>query len=203
MCAGRNVVIDVGANVGAFSAAILSECPDCRVQAFEAIPAYARYAAQRLEADEARVTVWPFGLGDADATLSLWMDTSNLGWNTLVGQKSNANMKEIPARVMPFDNFVERRRAAGFDPAHIRAIKIDTEGAEWRVIRGMHRTLAALCPRVPLLVEVAWGPAGHPEWAEETIEFEWLFENGYKRVDLSRLKSTTDVMFAPDPAYKC
>jgi hypothetical protein len=82
-------------------------------------------------------------------------------------------------------------------------IKIDVEGAEHFVLRGMLESLRAARPRPAILCEIGWANT-HPEWAEELRAFQALEQVGYAPHDLSGrplniadLTETTDVLFLP------
>jgi len=186
------VLIDVGANTGLFTEQIL-RARGIRAYLFEPVPEYFRYCKEKFS--QARgVSVENLALADTPGQLTLYMDQKNLGWNTLEATKCTDGMQPVEIQAVTFDSYAE---AAGID--RIDLIKIDVEGAEYRVLKGMQKTLARLRQKPVILCEVGWGPNGHPNWAEETAAFEWLFENGYERCDYN-VSGTSDVIFIPKKA---
>ncbi len=183
------VLVDVGANTGVFVEEVL-KCRDCTTYAFEPVPEYARRCAERL-AGRTNVHVVPAALSDAYGKVDLWMDTDNLGWNTMIRSKKEEQMHPIVACAVRFDDYAEQ-----YGVNRIDVIKIDVEGAEFRVLRGMRRTLERLAVKPVILLEIGWGPGGHPHWTEEIEELEWLFSHGYERVDCT-VEGTRDILLLP------
>jgi FkbM family methyltransferase len=197
----HGTVIDVGANVGAFSAAIREKCSTCEIVMFEAVPDYASYCERHKDN---HMDVVRKGLSDGSGQASFWVskDPLNLGWNTMVeAEADKAHMEERVLSFVTFDSWLEGHASNGaperaFEKS-ISVIKIDTEGAEYRVLKGMRGYLARAQPKPTLLIEVAWGPRKHPKWQEEMEAFEWLFAHGYRRNQVATITETTDVLFQP------
>lgn len=176
--------------------------PKTRVISFEPIPAYAQFIREHPMSVGLTVETLAMGQQSSPTNLTLLMDKRNLGWNTL---HTSANVIECPDCMqtiyitsVSFDHYYYYMHP---ELASIKCgfIKIDTEGYESNVLKGMHRFLTekAQASELPLMViEVAWGPLKHPNWAEEVQEFEWLISLGYERVNY-RVASTRDVWFVP------
>ena len=82
-------------------------------------------------------------------------------------------------------------------------IKIDVEGAEYRVLRGMLGSLARWHPKPVILCEVGWGRR-HPQFAEEVAAFDDLAALGYTlrtldgaAIRIGDLAETTDILAHP------
>lgn len=190
---GNAGVLDIGANVGVFSETARRMCPGCDIAAFECVPHFARFMRDNLKSDS-KIMVFPFGLSNSEEPLKLWADTNNLGWNTVIASMVTEGMFEIKARFFRLDDVPK-----SLLPSKIGLIKIDTEGAEWRVIEGAKQTLAALPrPKPALLIEVAWGEK-HPDRQKEVAALEWLMSNGWKRQPLDCV-NTCDMIFEPEEA---
>lgn len=196
-------MLDIGANVGIYAHGLLKMFPKTRVISFEPIPAYAQFIREHpMSAVGLTVETLAMGQQSSPTNLTLLMDKRNLGWNTL---HTSANVIECPDCMqtiyitsVSFDHYYYYMHP---ELASIKCgfIKIDTEGYESNVLKGMHRFLTekAQASELPLMViEVAWGPLKHPNWAEEVQEFEWLISLGYERVNY-RVASTRDVWFVP------
>ena len=132
-------VLDIGANVGAFSARLRESCTDCQLVMFEAVPSYADYCEAHADV---RMEVVKHGLSDASGDATLWVskDPSNRGWNTMVaGQADRSTMEAVSVGFKTFDEWLLGQPTGKFSgDSAVSLIKIDTEGAEWRVLRGMH-----------------------------------------------------------------
>ena len=119
----------------------------------------------------------------------------NIGWNTLITASADADMKKITVPVKTFDT-----SGVTVTPTFI---KIDVEGAEYKVLAGMATALRNWTPRPTILCEVGWG-RNHPDWSAELAAFDGLANLGYRFVDLdghsitiADLDCTTDVLCLP------
>ncbi len=199
------VVLDIGANFCAYSESILDQCPKCSVIAFEPVPLYAEFCRKRLARFGRRViAIENFAVSDENGNTTLWMSPDNLGWNTLESGQKDGSQFPINIATRTLDSYFSDIRPdilRDLD-AEARAVvfmKIDTEGSEWRVLNGARGFFMAHRHMLPtLLVEIAWGPRGHPHWDREIEAFEYLFDHlGYKRVDYE-VTRTADVVFMPE-----
>lgn len=186
--------VDVGANIGYFSL-MLMERIKFRGEAhlFEPVPHLAALCRQTFSGLPYRVTVHELALSDTASTIPLFVaGDGNIGWNTMTAGRAQPNMKRIEVPTATFDSL--GLSSPGF-------IKIDVEGVEHCVLRGMHEMLRAARPRPPILCEIGW-PNSHPNWAEELRAFEALKQIGYepsdlggRPLDIGGLTETTDVLF--------
>ena len=191
------IIFDVGANIGYFTS-LLAQKVNFKGSAFlfEPIPHLAELCRETLRDVPFSYNVFDFGLSDKDGEADLFIDANgNLGWSTLVSRMTSSEMVKVWVRLKSFDT-------CGID-AKPSFIKIDVEGSEYLVIRGMLSSLKKWRPLPVLLVEVGWGRY-HPEWKEELRIFEELKQLGYAVCDLhgqsiapSDLRETTDVLFIP------
>lgn len=169
--AGRGgTVVDVGANRGQFTlAAACIVGPSGRIISFEPNPAQAEVLRRDLERNGIdNVALHEIGLGDEDATLSLCVPHVNSGNASFGGFASEGETIEN-RRVRVGDEVLE-----GAKPD---LIKIDVEGFELRVLRGLRTLITSVRPII--LTEVV------PEHlarcgtsAEELFEFMELL--GYR-----------------------
>jgi FkbM family methyltransferase len=126
-----NVVYDVGANVGFYS--LLSSSlvgPKGKVYAFEPAPRNLEYLKKHVEMNCLdNVEIVPLAVSDQDAVLSFdESDSSSTGHISDTGK--------IKVEAMSLDGFVEKRNAK-----FPNFVKIDVEGHEMGVLRGMMRIL--------------------------------------------------------------
>jgi FkbM family methyltransferase len=129
--------IDVGANMGFYSIMFAVKRLADRIIAFEPDPGnYARFVANIKLNDFARkIEAVPIALGDANGEVTLYEGAK---WNR--GESTIAEPDQTPKLA------THRVRQTRFDDAFAIArqsliIKMDVEGYEFHVLRGMERTL--------------------------------------------------------------
>jgi FkbM family methyltransferase len=144
--------LDVGANVGVFSIDIaLHLGPHGRVYAFEpATDAALDLREQAVRSGVAdRIDIFQIALGSQTDRRSLHADLRHpLDWTKRSLFSAGPVVEEVVVRA--FDDLVEATEIVL--PNGLQAVKIDVEGAEVAVVRGMTNTLRKLRPRI-LVVE--------------------------------------------------
>ncbi|MDX3855047.1 FkbM family methyltransferase [Streptomyces sp. AK02-01A] len=143
--------IDVGANIGYYSVLASRLVGDSgRVVSLEASPAFHQTLLQQVRLNQCRnVRAVNAAVADSRKNLKFVLASSaNMGANSIVPYDGPAESSfEIEARPLP----------ELLEPAEIasaRVIKIDVEGAEWPVVRGMAPMLDMLRPDAEITVEV-------------------------------------------------
>jgi FkbM family methyltransferase len=151
-----DVVLDLGANVGAYSVLFATwSGPAGRVFAFEPAPDARRALIQmvQLNAVAHQVTVVPDAVTAFSGRATFWVNGSD-GANRLLTDERPGSLAVTTTTV---DEFCQRMNIV---PAFI---KVDVEGAELDVLRGARQTIAS-APGVRLYIEM------HPRlWAEYNI----------------------------------
>jgi FkbM family methyltransferase len=137
-------VLDIGANIGYTSLLFSAHIdPQFGVFAFEPDEFNFRLlerAARSSKAD-GRVHALQCAVGDRDGTLELWINPRHHGdhrilTDTLAGSWKKGATVRVP--LVTVDTFVAKQQA----PFPVRFIKVDVQGYELAVCRGMERTLA-------------------------------------------------------------
>jgi len=186
-----NGVVDIGSNTGMFIECFLEHFPNAQIIAFEPVKRYFDYSIEKFK-DKENIIIENFALSDEEKEDEIFVAEINIGWNTLIKEKvdaDNAGRKE-KIRSICFDRYYEENRIGKVD-----ILKIDTEGFEYKVIKGMKKFLKEQKPAI--VCEIGWG-CNHPHWNEELEAFDYLYSIGYSRSreDYIRgLKETTDVVF--------
>ncbi|MFQ5718498.1 MAG: FkbM family methyltransferase [Acidobacteriota bacterium] len=193
-----STVFDVGANIGYFSLLLArATALRGRLELFEPLPHLANLCHETFRSEPGVMpAIRNFGLSDVDGEARfLVAGNGNIGWNTLIAAGGSPDMHEVNVAVRRFD-------ATGIT-AVPDLIKIDVEGAEYKVLRGMANSLRAWQPRPVILCEVAWGRV-HPDWEAEVAAFAELAALGYRFVDLdgspvqiATLTATCDILCLP------
>ena len=140
------VAFDIGANLGNWSALLLAENPHCSVHAFEASPRTFPNLQKRLGA-HANAHLHAAGMGERPGTLAFHDYGENSGLSSFVSRESSVGQKPeriIDVPVTTVDAFCAENRIEQID-----FVKVDTEGYEMAVLRGMsamlERRRIALC----------------------------------------------------------
>jgi len=149
------VCIDVGANKGGYSEALLA-LTDSVVIAFEPLPEAFQSLLRLQKRFPNRVIAINEGLADRDAELELHFgagDSPLASFSAEINEidyvrSENRNIIKVP--VSTLDNFFHGR---GRDLGGIDLLKIDTEGFEYEVLLGAQTTITE---RKPKFVQIEW-----------------------------------------------
>lgn len=131
-------VVDAGANIGYYTtlAAKLAG-PRGKVIAFEPEPRNFTLLQRNIAANGFRNCIAVNeALADKAGSLTLHLDATNWGAHSLA-QQNVRGTRSVTVRATTLDAFFARKRVARVD-----VIKMDTQGAEGRIVQGMRRTLA-------------------------------------------------------------
>lgn len=144
-----DVFVDVGANIGYF-AVIAADAVGARgrVIAFEPDPDNYRLLRHnaRLNGFEHRIETVCAGLSDGAGESALYLSEDNLGDHRIFA--GGDGRRSVPVRLYRGCDFLASR------PRRLDLVKIDTQGAEYRVLAGLLPLFSAL-PRPPrMLVEL-------------------------------------------------
>jgi FkbM family methyltransferase len=137
---GVKTVFDVGANGGSWSREAASRLPEAKIHAFEIVPkTFARLA--ETAAGEPRIRPNPFGLSDERGTIQVNAAMTNSELSSLLPVREllkKENWTTVEGKVLRGDAYCAEH---GIDV--IDLLKIDVEGAEWRVLDGFGDMLRA------------------------------------------------------------
>lgn len=182
----KGTLLDIGANIGLVTQLVLCQRPDISATLFEPVQDYYLEARKRLRRS---ARLYAFGLSNTTQKMQIYRHPENLGWNTLVAEKTTKNMVKEEIQVREYDSTPGLPTQASF-------IKIDVEGWEWAVILGMRKTLKAMQPKPVILMEVAWG-IKHPFYKQECAMFAFLKKLGYTQTRACEQEKTVNMLFLP------
>ena len=190
------VIVDVGANVGIYTEKILAARPGTRAILFEPVRVHYERCVARF-ADNPDVVVENCALGDARGRMTIWKPKHNPGGNLidelLVAQrKSYMDFKPEAIECRIFDDYAREHRLE-----HVDLIKSDTEGFDYKVLRGMLGFLAR-SRRRPVIVAELLDEHTHPDWKAQVAVIDELYRLGYQKVDLSHMRDVEDFLFIPE-----
>lgn len=135
------VVLDVGANIGNYSDAILKIKPGSRVFAFEPSTAAREVLKARFEGNS-RVQISALALGIENSRQSLWSDAAGSGLASLTRRRLdhfgiNVNFSES-VEVSTLDDWLETNLVRP------DLVKLDVEGHELDVLKGSLKSLSLI-----------------------------------------------------------
>ncbi|MFT4769972.1 MAG: FkbM family methyltransferase [Glaciecola sp.] len=144
-----DVVVDVGANLGYFS--ILSALhPQRAAQIFAFEPAADNVALLRtnlvLNNCQATIKVAPVALGELDADASLHRNEHNRGDHQIYAGDGDRTQEAITVR--------HGANLLGVHTNHVDLLKVDTQGSEYAVMKGLLPLLQASAPNLRILLEL-------------------------------------------------
>lgn len=120
--------VDIGANIGLFSFYVLKKIPAQQIYAFEPEPqAFKCLELSKSYNNFASFTPINSAIGEKKDVLNFFIDTKNFGGHRL--HRLNEDEKSIKVSVSPLSEFITDQK--------ISAIKIDVEGAELQVLKGI------------------------------------------------------------------
>jgi len=197
--------IDIGANIGYLSAIALGLVGKAgEVHSFEPVPRYfIRLKKMALLNKEYRIKINQYALGNTLAVKPLAVtNVANIGWNTMVpGFMSKETVKEtIEIPVLRLDDYIKEKALEG-----ISLVKIDTEGFEFPVLKGLSGYFESTQHRPVIICEVV--PAAYPLLGYSLQQLtEYMKNYNYEAVDASdvnmkrditKLETSTNVIFMP------
>jgi FkbM family methyltransferase len=156
---GGGHILDVGANIGYDSALFLDVLsPGFRIYAFEPDEANFTALAETIRGRHAEGRIVPVrsAVGDQEGETDLWQNPSHPGDHRLATPafraRSRTGLPTTRVRIQTIDGFLDSQ---GEGTSPVAFIKIDVQGAEPAVCRGMERTLLR-CPGAVVAFE--YGP---------------------------------------------
>jgi FkbM family methyltransferase len=168
--------IDIGANVGLYSALALST-PGFRGRVLAIEPdSESRLYLQKTIAGNAAALISPLAAADRQGTLTLYKNPENKGDNRLYPDPLLRGEETVSADTL--DNICRRHGIAS-----AQFIKIDVQGAEAQVMRGASGLLAA--SRECILMTEFW-PYGLSRCGANGLEYlQLLMDSGFQLHELS------------------
>ena len=178
LCRSGDVVIDAGANIGYMSLIAAREVgPTGRVIAIE--PAQRAFSLLELNAERNfpdRIIPVRAACDETDGRVTMFVSEYSEEYNSL---RPESVLGRVHEEVVPARSLDSLSRDLGIRPD---VVKIDVEGAEWPVLKGLLRD--GVPPPRTLMVE-AYAGNSHAFGYRPSSMCAWLQERGY-RLSLSR-----------------
>lgn len=196
--------IDVGANIGyisAIGAGLVGQTGE--VHSFEPVPEYFK-RTQKMAAMNSgyKIIANQFALGEKEEITQIDISgNGNIGWNTMVPgfMKPETKKQTIDISVRRLDNYIKEHRLK-----NITFIKIDVEGFEFSVLKGLKGFLIETKQKPTILCEN--NPQVCPLIGYHLKElFDYMKGFGYiscnylnhKRLEWSDMKEIGNILFIP------
>lgn len=198
-----DVFIDVGANIGYVSAIALGVVgKEGSVHSFEPVPKYfnrlKNIAVKNLEYIH---VANQYALGEREGTAKISVtNLDNIGWNTMVpgGMSDETTKEKIEVPVKRLDVYIKEKSLG-----RISLIKIDTEGFEFPVLKGLSDYFENTVDRPVIICEI--GPGAYPLLGYTLTQLsQYMRKYGYrvfdindvnKEINIANLKTTMNVLF--------
>lgn len=195
--------IDIGANIGYLSAVALGFVGKRgEVHSFEPVPEYVERLKEIAAANrEYKIIVNQYALGEKEGREKIYVtNLPNIGWNTMIPNfMLEGTLKEtVEVGVCRLDSYIMEKRLED-----IRLIKIDTEGFEFPVLKGLSGYLENTAYRPVIICEIS--PTAYPPLDCTPADLSEYMKSYHYRafkladpgieVDITRLTETTDVVF--------
>lgn len=161
-----NTFLDIGANMGFYSLALLAVNRGLRVTAFEPQPNVAGYLKENIELNSVsdRIEVFNIGLGQQEDSLTLYVPvfTGSGGGSFADQHPQEGHPTQVKVPVKLLDNLITTK---------VDLIKMDVEGFELNVLLGSTEIIARDKPTIMVELLRKWmKPFGHsPQLFLETM----------------------------------
>lgn len=200
------IFLDVGANIGYLSAVAMGLVGlKGQVHSFEPIPEYFTRLRKMVGLNQSyHFTLNECALGHQETITDIYVideaKYADIGLSSLIPGFLDQTMvkKSIPVPVRRLDTYLKEKNLP-----EISLIKLDTEGYEFPVLRGMSNFLSHTKARPPIICEVT--PRAYPLLGFNINELTKFMEgyhyrafqvlNNHKRLNLASLKEMTNVLF--------
>jgi len=136
----NQAILDIGVNVGQSLLDIKELLPKSTYYGFEPNPACVFYVNELIRLNDLpRSFVLPFGLGDREELMEL----KSRGWDDASSSVVERKGEHYSTTIFTTrgDDFIKKQ-----EPTNIAFIKIDTEGFEYFVLRGLSETIKKHLP---------------------------------------------------------
>jgi len=173
-----DIVVEVGANIGyyaLFESQLIGE--KGRIYAIEPVSSNLELLRKNIELNGySNIDLYPFAIGESNGIHSMYLTTwrNKPSLRDITGTRKEKHFtEEIKVEVMAFDDFIK-------DKSYPNFVRMDVEGYEYHIIRGMKDTLQRKLP-LTLLIEFHF----HLMTRQESTEIlDTLRSAGFRIVDV-------------------
>lgn len=182
--------VDVGANIGYFSTLVGKRYPRANVVSIEPFPLIVEKLRSNVERNALKnVRIVTAAASDTQGTLELFYAGShNEGKTTSLRGKFNSVALAVPCK--PLAELLTHGELAS-----TRLIKIDVEGAESRVIKGLVPKLAVLPKDVEVVIEISADSPG-----DSSFIFDTFMAHGFHAYELENSYDPLSYLYPHAPS---
>lgn len=171
------IVLDIGANQGSWTSAVLNNSPNAKVFCFEIIPATAASLKAKFSSFP-DVHVCDFGLSSGESEVDVYWNKTSNDTSAISPRHSDplftrGLVEKIRCKVEAGDSVISRLNIDRID-----LMKIDVEGHEVSVLEGFGKTLAEKGMR-PSIIQFEYGETYIPSRHNLYEVYELLEKHGY------------------------
>jgi FkbM family methyltransferase len=143
LCDTKDVVFDIGANLGWYSLNFAHKLIGGKVYSFEPIPETYKLLQSNLELNPrcSNIVTNNLALSNTSGQTIFYYSPGELGAASAKNIKENAAVKKIKCQTLTLDDFVKKQRIKALD-----LIKCDVEGSELYVFQGATESLKKFTP---------------------------------------------------------
>jgi FkbM family methyltransferase len=164
----NGVVLDIGANIGAITIPLAASFPECRFYCFEPHPVIYKRLKTNIDLNQfVHVNAVQAAVSDQSGKLDFYAQTDNLnmGLSSLVNVQNNPATK-ISVDCITLDDFFRAKEMPS-----ISAVKIDVQGSEILVLKGMSALIRKHRPVLFFEHEDALHPHDAKEVKQQIVSF--------------------------------
>lgn len=197
----ESVFLDIGANIGYFSILAAKHHPSCQVVAFEPVTELFEEMKRNIELNKVtNITVANLAASENTGESIIYLSSpENLGMSSLRMPENYSGKMQI-VKVIDIDSWFSHSELQKVD-----LVKIDVEGSEIAVLKGMKKILREFCP--PVIIEV--NPETLSLFALKTNDLAdtvdslgynvlLIHENGSTtKTDISQIQNQVNVLLVP------
>lgn len=175
-----DVFVDIGANIGQhslFASGVVGD--EGKVIAFEPIPrTYDQFSRSVQKNSMKNVEIHNCGCGEAESTLEIFFEEGNISGSSFI-KSDDKDLKESIS-IVKADSILMKEKKISF-------IKIDVEGFELEVLKGLQQTINKYHPIILIEYSPYYFDISDPNIGFEIISI--LVDSGYNLYDLEFKKT--------------
>lgn len=178
--------IDVGANIGYLSAAGASFVGKIgQVHSFEPALQYFQILERTIRMNpQYKIVVNQCALGEKEGKADFFISKENIGANTITYNSTIEETIEVP--VYRLDSYIKKHKLQ-----NITLIKIDVEGFEFPVLKGLCDYFESSTERPIIICEIF--PFGYPKFGYSLTDLlEYMKKYGYRAYNIQKLNTEID-----------